>query len=132
MITQYIVPKDQLHQLLRAVGVLQPTDEILLVNNTQLQDSNEQFVTVMVEDSSSKKTIDKQLPELTAKELGTALERLAVMAQFIHAEYETLRTKFMATKDEFESRQANPGVTEDGIPKHIEQTIDTLLKDLLK
>lgn len=132
MITQYIVPKDQLHQLLRAVGVLQPTDEILLVNNSQLQDGGEQFVTVMVEESASRKISDKQLSELTAKELAAALERLAVMARFIHTEYETLRTKFLATKDEYESRQANSSVTEDGIPKHIEQTIDTLLKDLLK
>ena len=132
MITQYIVPKDQLHQLLRAVGVLQAEDELLLVNNIQLADAGEKFVTVMVEHTSAKKTLDAELSVLTAKELGSALERLVIMAQFIHAEYEMIRSKFIETKNEYEARQENSDITEDGIPKHVEEALDSLLKDLLK
>ncbi len=132
MITQYIVPKDQLHQLLRTVGVLKAEEELLLVNNIQLQDANEKFVTVIVEQTSVKNILNKNISELTAKELGSALERLVIMAQFIHAEYDMIRKKFVETRDEYETRQSNSNITEDGIPKHIEQAMETLLKDLLK
>ncbi len=132
MITQYIIPKDQLHSLLRAVCVLQEEEEILLVNNIHLQDPEQNHVAVLVEQSALKKTLQQDLSSLTAKELGSLLERLVVMAQFLQAEYEGIRKKFVDTKAEYENRQSSSDVTEDGIPKHVEEMLDSLLKDLLK
>lgn len=132
MITQYIIPKDQLHALLRAVGVLQEEEEILLVNNIQLQDPEQKHVAVLVEQSALKKTLQQDLSALTAKELGSLLERLVVMAQFLQAEYEGIRKKFVDAKTEYENRQASSDITEDGIPKHVEEVLDSVLKDLLK
>lgn len=132
MITQYIIPKDQFHSLLRAVGVLQEEEEILLVNNIQLQDPEQKHVAVLVEQSALKKTLQQDLSSLTAKELGSLLERLVVMAQFLQAEYEGIRKKFIDAKMEYENRQSSSDITEDGIPKHVEEVLDSVLKDLLK
>lgn len=51
------------------------------------------------------------------------LERLVVMAQFLQAEYEGIRKKFVDTKAEYENRQSSGNVAEDGIPKHVEEML---------
>ena len=46
---EYVIDKVDLHSLLRAVGVLQNDEQILLVNNIDLRDYRKKQVSILVD-----------------------------------------------------------------------------------
>ncbi len=129
--TEYIINKEQLHQLLKMLNVLQPDEELMLVNNIDLRDFRKPNVSILV-DTIKNKTVFASPPEdLTEKELDMQLVQLMAFEQFLVREFTQIRTQIKSVYSELQSRKEATDLTPDGIPKDVEEHLSEELKKLL-
>lgn len=80
---EYVIDKVDLHSLLRAVGVLQNDEQILLVNNIDLRDYRKKQVSILVDNVKNGNIYRAPFEELTEKELENTLSHLYAFEQFL-------------------------------------------------
>lgn len=128
---EYIINKEQLHQLLKMLNVLQPDEELMMVNNIDLRDFRKENVSILV-DTVKNKSVFASPPEgLTQKELETTLMHLMAFEQFLLKEFSQVRIQINTVYSELKSRKEGTTITPDGIPKDVEERLSEELKKLL-
>lgn len=130
--TQYLVNKKELHELLKTIKILQPDEEILMVNNIELRDFSQEHVSILVDSLKTKNIYALPPEQLTEKELLALHEDISAFAQFMILEFQQIQFQLAAVRTEMEKRtgEANE-VNTDGIPRDVDTKLADELKDIL-
>lgn len=128
---QYIINKSDLHELLRMLQVLQPEEEIVMVNNVELRDPAAQQVSILVDTATNKKVFAASPEHLTSKELETHHTNLATLEQILLAEYGYLRQQLRNVRDELEKRNIAHTTSREGLPKEVDERLSETLRNIL-
>ncbi len=128
---QYIIGKNDLHELLRMLQILQPDEEIIMVNNIELRDPAQQQVSILVDTSTNKKVFEAPPADLTSKELETYHTNLMTLEKILLAEYGYLRRQLTGVRTELERRNINHTVSSEGIPREVDEHLSGELRRLL-
>ena len=67
--TEYRVNKAELHALLKALGILQQDEQLMLVNNIELRDPKAEMLSIIVDTVKNGNMYRSEFEELTEKEL---------------------------------------------------------------
>ena len=129
--TEYVIGKEDIHALLRALGVLQADEQLLLVNNIDLRDYRKKQVSILVDNVKNGNIYRAPFDQLTEKELETTLSHLYAFEQFLLKEFMQVHQQITNGQQELKKRSANSSVNEDGIPLDIEQHLNNALKSIL-
>ncbi len=81
--TEYRVNKAELHALLKALGILQQDEQLMLVNNIELRDPKAEMLSIIVDTVKNGNMYRSEFEELTEKELSTVLSQLYAFEQFL-------------------------------------------------
>lgn len=128
---QYIISKNDLHELLRMLQILQPDEEIIMVNNIELRDPAQQQISLLVDTSTNKKVFEAPAADLTSKELETYHTNLVTLEKILLAEYGYLRRQLANVRTELERRNINHTVSSEGIPRDVDDRLSEELRKLL-
>jgi len=129
---EYVIDKVDLHSLLRAVGVLQNDEQILLVNNIDLRDYRKKQVSILVDNVKNGNIYRAPFEELTEKELENTLSHLYAFEQFLLREFMQVHQHISGGQEELKKRNSKASVNQDGIPLDIEQHLSMALQNILK
>ena len=129
---EYVIDKADLHSLLRALGVLQKDEQILLVNNIDLRDYRKKQVSILVDNVKNGNIYRAPFEELTEKELETTLSHLYAFEQFLLKEFMQVHQQISGGQEELKKRNSKASVNQDGIPLDIEQHLSMALQNILK
>ncbi|HYF02045.1 MAG TPA: hypothetical protein VEC36_01615, partial [Patescibacteria group bacterium] len=99
---QYLVNKRELHELLKQIGILQPDEEILMVNNIELRDFSQEYVSILVDAIKTKNIYALPPDQLTEKELLALHEDLSAFAQFMILEFQQIQHQLSAVRSEMD------------------------------
>ena len=132
--TEYIINKEQLHQLLEKCSMfLQPDEELMLVNNIDLRDFSQaecQYLSITIKN----KTVFASPPEdLTEKRTRHATRSInGVLRQFLVREFaHKFCTQIKSVHSELQSRKEATDLTPDGIPKRRRRAFIRRIEKLL-
>lgn len=128
---QYILSKQDLHELLRMLQILQPDEEIVMVNNVELREPSQQQVSILVDTSTNRKVFEAPPADLTQKELETYHTNLTTLEKILLAEYGYLRRQLSTVRAELERRNVNHTVSSEGIPREVDEQLSEELRRLL-
>lgn len=128
---QYIINKSDLHELLRMLHILQPEEEIIMVNNIELRDPAQQQVSILVDTATNKRVFTTAPSNLTSKELETYYTNLTTLEQILLAEYGYLRQQLKDVRSELEKRNITHAVSSEGLPKDVDEKLSETLRNLL-
>ena len=128
---QYLVNKRELHELLKQIGILQPDEEILMVNNIELRDFSQEYVSILVDAIKTKNIYALPPDQLTEKELLALHEDLSAFAQFMILEFQQIQHQLSAVRSEMDKRTGTNDVNTDGIPRDIDTKLQDDLKNIL-
>lgn len=123
--------KEDLHVLLRALGVLKEDEQLLLVNNIDLRDYRRPQVSVLVDTVRNSNIYKVPFSELTARELEITLKHLYAFEQFLLREFMQVHEQISCAQSELKRRSGDTGINCDGIPVDIEKNMHQALKDIL-
>jgi hypothetical protein len=129
--TQYLVNKKELHELLKQIGILKPDEEILMVNNIELRDFSAEFVSILVDSLKTKNIYALPPDQLTEKELLALHEDVSAFAQFMILEFQQIQFQLAAVRAEMDKRTGANDVNTDGIPRDVDTKLADELKDIL-
>ena len=129
--TQYLVNKKELHELLKQIGILKPDEEILMVNNIELRDFSAEFVSILVDSLKTKNIYALPPDQLTEKELLALHEDVSAFAQFMILEFQQIQFQLAAVRAEMDKRTGANDVNTDGIPRDVDSKLADELKDIL-
>ena len=129
---EYVIDKADLHSLLRALGVLQKDEQILLVNNIDLRDYRKTQVSILVDNVKNGNIYRAPFEELTEKELENTLSHLYAFEQFLLKEFMQVHQQISGGQEELKKRNSKASVNQDGIPLDIEQHLSMALQNILK
>ena len=129
--TQYLVNKKELHELLKTIGILKPDEEILMVNNIELRDFSAEFVSILVDSLKTKNIYALPPDQLTEKELLALHEDVSAFAQFMILEFQQIQHQLSAVRNEMDKRTGTNDVNTDGIPRDVDTKLADKLKDIL-
>jgi hypothetical protein len=129
--TQYLVNKKELHELLKTIKILQPDEEILMVNNIELRDFSQEYVSILVDSLKTKNIYALPPDQLTEKELLALHEDISAFAQFMILEFQQIQLQLAAVRTEMDKRTTNNDVNTDGIPRDVDTKLADELKDIL-
>lgn len=129
---EYVIDKVDLHSLLRALGVLQKDEQILLVNNIDLRDYRKNQVSILVDNVKNGNIYRAPFEELTEKELENTLSHLYAFEQFLLREFMQVHQQISGGQEELKKRNSKASVNQDGIPLDIEQHLSMALQNILK
>ncbi|MBS1538699.1 MAG: hypothetical protein JST20_13240 [Bacteroidetes bacterium] len=113
------------------LNVLQPDEELMMVNNIDLRDFRKDNVSVLVDTIKNKSILASPPERLTQKELETTLMHLMAFEQFLLKEFSQVRVQINSVYTELKSRKEGTEITPDGIPKDVEERLSEELKKLL-
>jgi len=129
--TQYLVNKKELHELLKTIKILQPDEEILMGNNIELRDFSQEYVSILVDSLKTKNIYALPPDQLTEKELLALHEDISAFAQFMILEFQQIQLQLAAVRTEMDKRTTNNDVNTDGIPRDVDTKLAEELKDIL-
>ena len=101
---EYVIDKADLHSLLRALGVLQKDEQILLVNNIDLRDYRKKQVSILVDNVKNGNIYRAPFEELTEKELENTLSHLYAFEQFLLKEFMQVHQQISGGQEELKKR----------------------------
>lgn len=129
-IIRYAIRKDDLHNLLHAIGVLRQSEHLLAVNNVDLADASHDAVVVTVSagDLHSK---PEDLASWTDKEIQERSIELNILENAATQQLRMVVEEMSRLQRERESRSMAEDVSADGIPGAVEMNIREQLRRLL-
>lgn len=117
--------------LLKSLNILEQDDELIYVNNVQLRSPQEKYITILVDKIKNKAVLNRNLSDMTEKELENELMHLLALEKLLNREFNSLREQLAGLMSELQSRAVNTSVTQDGIPLDVEVRLSKTLEDLL-
>lgn len=129
--TEYKVNKEELHTLLKALGILKDEEQLLLVNNIEMRDPSADMISILVDTVKNANIYRSSFEDLTEKELGTVISQLYAIEQFLLKEFMQVHKHITRGQEELKKRNAGSDVNKDGIPLNIDQQIGEFLKSIL-
>jgi hypothetical protein len=129
--TEYRVNKAELHTLLKALGILQNDEQLMLVNNIELRDPKAEMLSIIVDSVKNGNMYRSEFEELTEKELTTVLSQLYAFEQFLLKEFMQIHNHITKGQEELKKRNAGSDVNKDGIPISVDRQLGDMLKSIL-
>lgn len=129
--TEYRVNKAELHTLLKALGILQHDEQLMLVNNIELRDPKAEMLSIIVDTVKNGNMYRSEFEELTEKELTTVLSQLYAFEQFLLKEFMQIHNHITRGQEELKKRNAGSDVSKDGIPISVDRQLGDMLKSIL-
>ena len=129
-VIRYAVGKNDLNALLKTIGVLQPNETLVSVDNIDLLDGSQEVIVVTVA-TDMKDLKGKSLPDLTDKELTSRFILLSILE---NAQKETairLQNELKQVIDERNHRSMEFDTTLDGLPIVIDRRMSDQIKEIL-
>ncbi len=129
--TEYRVNKAELHSLLKALGILQNDEQLMLVNNIELRDPKAEMLSIIVDSVKNGNMYRSEFEELTEKELTTVLSQLYAFEQFLLKEFMQIHNHITKGQEELKKRNSGSDVNKDGIPISVDRHLGDMLKSIL-
>jgi hypothetical protein len=129
--TEYKVNKAELHVLLKALGILQQDEQLMLVNNIELRDPKAEMLSIVVDTVKNGNMYRSDFEELTEKELSTVLSQLYAFEQFLLKEFMQIHNHITRGQEELKKRNTGSDVNQDGIPISVDRQLGDMLKSIL-
>jgi hypothetical protein len=131
IMTEYRVNKAELHALLKALGILQQDEQLMLVNNIEMRDPKAEMVSIIVDTVKNGNMYRADFDDLTEKELTTVLSQLYAFEQFLLKEFMQIHNHISKGQEELKKRNAGSDVNKDGIPIAVDRQLGDMLKSIL-
>ena len=129
--TEYRVNKTELHALLKALGILQQDEQLMLVNNIELRDPKAEMLSIIVDTVKNGNMYRSEFEELTEKELSTVLSQLYAFEQFLLKEFMQIHNHITKGQEELKKRNNGGDVNKDGIPISVDRQLGDMLNSIL-
>jgi hypothetical protein len=129
-LVRYAIRKDDLHQLLHAIGVLKEKEQLLAVNNADLVDASHDVVIVTV-NADPMHELPETLEAWTDKEIKQRYTELAVLEDAATVQLRIVVEEMRRLKEEQEKRSEDLDLSADGIPGTVEMNIRDQIRSLL-
>ena len=129
--TEYRINKSELHALLKALGILQQDEQLMLVNNIELRDPKAEMVSIIVDTVKNGNMYRSEFEELTEKELSTVLSQLYAFEQFLLKEFMQIHKNITRGQEELKKRNTGGDVNKDGIPISVDRHLGDMLNSIL-
>ncbi len=130
--TNYSINKDDLHGLLRAVGVLQQTESLLFVNNFDLTDPSEKCVIVSVLDNRDPEIPNGEIEQWSDKDIHHRFLQLAAIEVALHEQKNRLVAEFERLLKEVERRTAEKTTFSlNDIPVTVQEQLSDKIREVL-
>ena len=130
-VIRYAINKLDLQELLRSLGVLQPTEILHSVNNADLLDPRQELVVVTVTDSGPEPYLPHTMSAFSDRELH---ERY-LLHTLLHKEYREQLSRVESAlerlKEEWSQRMLNGTMSGEMLPREIDQSISRQIKTIL-
>lgn len=127
---RYSIRKDDLHQLLHAIGVLQKNEHLLAVNNADLADQGHEAVLITVS-ADQQRTAQNDLEHWTDSEIQQRFAELRILEDSATQQLRGVMAELEALQRERERRSMDLDRNDDGIPGAVEKNIREQLRNLL-
>ena len=127
---RYAIRKDDLHQLLRSIGVLRENESLLSVNNIDLAEQQQDVVVVTV-NAEPTHVLPPDPGDWTDKEIQQRYAELSVLEDAAKRQLEKARGEMEALRSERDKRSSNVELSDDGIPGTFEMKIWHQVRPLL-
>lgn len=128
---EYKVNKEELHTLLKALGILKDEEHLLLVNNIEMRDPSAEMISILVDTVKNVNMYKASFEDLTEKELGTVVSQLYAIEQFLLKEFMQVHKHITRGQEELKKRNAGCDVNKDGIPVNVDQQMSEFLQTIL-
>ncbi|MBE0644735.1 MAG: hypothetical protein IH600_11695 [Bacteroidetes bacterium] len=129
-IIRYAIRKDDLHNLLHAIGVLRQSEYLLAVNNVDLADPSHDAVIVTVS-AGGLHSKPEDLASWTDKEIQERSVELGILEDAATRQLRMVVEEMSLLQRERESRSMAADLSADGIPGAVEMNIREQLRSLL-
>ncbi len=129
-IIRYAIRKDDLHNLLHAIGVLRQSEHLLAVNNVDLADASHDAVVVTVS-AGGLHSKPEDLASWTDKEIQERSIELNILEDAATRQLRMVVEEMSRLQRERENRSIGEDVSADGIPGAVEMNIREQLRHLL-
>lgn len=129
-IIRYAIRKEDLHNLLRAIGVLRPNEQLLAVNNVDLVDGTHDAVVVTVSEGGLRSQAE-ELAAWTDREIQQRLAELSILETAATQQLQMLVEEMDRLRRERAHRSIAPDTSADGIPGIVAMNIREQLRQLL-
>ena len=129
--TEYRVNKAELHALLKALGILQQDEQLMLINNIELRDPKAEMLSIIVDTVKNGNMYRSEFEELTEKELSTVLSQLYAFEQFLLKEFMQIHNHITKGQEELKKRNNGGDVNKDGIPISVDRQLGDILNSIL-
>jgi len=129
--TEYRVDKAELHALLKALGILQQDEQLMLVNNIELRDPKAEMLSIIVDTVKNGNMYRSDFEELTEKELSSVLSQLYAFEQFLLKEFMQIHNHITRGQEELQKRNIGGNVNKDGIPIAVDKQLGDMLASIL-
>ncbi|MFZ1729497.1 MAG: hypothetical protein WBQ23_05855 [Bacteroidota bacterium] len=129
-IIRYAIRKDDLHNLLRTIGVLQQSERLLAVNNVDLADSSHDAVIVTVS-AGGLHSKPEDLASWTDKEIEERYVELSILEDAATRQLRMVVEEMNLLRVEKDNRSLSTHRSENGIPGAVELNIREQLRALL-
>ncbi|PLX30962.1 MAG: hypothetical protein C0600_07000 [Ignavibacteria bacterium] len=127
---RYSIRKDDLHQLLHAIGVLQKNEHLLAVNNADLADQGHEAVLITVSAEQKHSTLGDH-ENWTDEEIQQRFAELRILEDSATQQLRGVMAELEALQRERERRSMDSDRSDDGIPGAVEKNIRDQLRGLL-
>jgi len=129
-IIRYAIKKEELHTLLRSIGILQPKERLLSVNNLDLHSDASEVVIVTVV-AEAERPLPKLMEQYTEEELRRRFVEMTMLEDVVTRELRLIVDEMQSLRKEYEQRKLDVRSEEDGIPGSVAQHIREQLRNLL-
>jgi uncharacterized protein YigA (DUF484 family) len=127
---RYSIRKDDLHQLLQAIGVLQLNEHLLAVNNVDLADQSHDAVLITV-NANPTHAVPEDVEHWTDKELQQRFAELRILEDSATQQLRSVTGELEQLERERQKRSIDLERSDDGIPGAVEMNIREQLRRLL-
>src|SRR5512145_1531592 len=130
--TNYSINKDDLHDLLRTVGVLQQAESLLFVNNFDLTDPAQKNVIVSVLDKNDPNIPEGEIEQWSDKDIHHRFLQLAAIEVALHEQKNRLVAEFESLLREVERRTAEKTTFSlNDIPATVQERLGEKIREVL-
>lgn len=129
-IIRYAIRKEDLHNLLHAIGILRPKEHLIAVNNADLVDTSHDAVVVTVSEGGLHSK-PEDLAIWTDKEIQQRYVELGVLEDAATKQLQIIVEEMSRLRRERDKRSMGTGPASDGIPGAVAMNIREQLRSLL-
>lgn len=128
---RYAIGRNDLHTLLRAIGVLRENEQLLAVNNADLVSIGGSEITILVAADAPASPATSDLAAWSVEQLDERYRQLAFFELERAAETERLRIELATIQRERERRTQEHEQRDDRIPPAVDRSLDEQIRSIL-